>query len=266
MLILPRRRGESITIADDVTVTVIEVRGDKVRLGIVCPPGIAVHRQEVWAAIHPTPELPGVAEERAWLACTSPQEMLTLLLGKVSDRKLRLVACACCRSVWQAMPEDCRRVVELAERAEDDPSALPKVEAIWDRMQRTSAFPPVGSRDGAAYAAARYASTSDGRAAVLAVQSLDALPDASARQCGLLRDVFGPRPFRPISVEACWLTSDVVGIARAAYEDREFDLLPILADALQEAGCAEPAILAHCRESGDHVRGCWVVDLLTGRE
>ena len=49
-------------------------------------------------------------------------------------------------------------------------------------------------------------------------------------------------------------------------EDREFGRLPVLADALEEAGCTTEAILSHCRQPGEHVRGCWVVDLLTGRE
>jgi hypothetical protein len=58
----------------------------------------------------------------------------------------------------------------------------------------------------------------------------------------------------------------VVTLAKSIYEDRAFDRLPILADALEESGCHDPDILAHCRQPGEHVRGCWVVDLLLGRE
>ena len=81
----------------------------------------------------------------------------------------------------------------------------------------------------------------------------------------LLRDIFG-NPFRPVSFDSHWRTSDVVGLARAIYEDRAFDRLPILADALMDAGCADEQVLAHCRGDGPHVRGCWVVDLVLGKE
>jgi hypothetical protein len=50
------------------------------------------------------------------------------------------------------------------------------------------------------------------------------------------------------------------------YEERDFAGMPILADALEEAGCNNADILAHCREPGVHVRGCWVVDLLLAKE
>ena len=65
--------------------------------------------------------------------------------------------------------------------------------------------------------------------------------------------------------ERSWLTSTVVGLADAIYADRAFDRLPILADALEEAGCDHPNVPAHCRGPGPHARGCWVVDLLLGK-
>jgi hypothetical protein len=63
-----------------------------------------------------------------------------------------------------------------------------------------------------------------------------------------------------------WNESTVTELAQAIYTDRAFDRLPILADALEEAGCTDAAILEHCRGPGPHVRGCWVVDLLLGKE
>jgi hypothetical protein len=84
-----------------------------------------------------------------------------------------------------------------------------------------------------------------------------------ARQCRLLRDVFG-NPFRPAVVEPGWLTGIVVGLARGILAERAFDRLPILADALEEAGCSEPEVLAHCRDDAPHVPGCWVIDTLLG--
>jgi hypothetical protein len=83
-------------------------------------------------------------------------------------------------------------------------------------------------------------------------------------QCALLRDIFG-NPFRPVSVDASWLAGPVITLADTIYTDRAFDRLPLLADALEEAGCTDADILAHCRGDGPHVRGCWVVDLILGK-
>jgi hypothetical protein len=83
-------------------------------------------------------------------------------------------------------------------------------------------------------------------------------------QAALLRDIFG-NPFRPVSPDPSWRTSDVLALAQGIYEERAFDRMPILADALQEAGCDNTDVLGHCRGPGPHVRGCWVVDLLLGR-
>jgi hypothetical protein len=62
-----------------------------------------------------------------------------------------------------------------------------------------------------------------------------------------------------------WNHATVPAIARHIYDDRAFYDLPILADALEDAGCTNPDILAHCRAGGEHVRGCWVVDLILGK-
>jgi hypothetical protein len=85
-----------------------------------------------------------------------------------------------------------------------------------------------------------------------------------AVQCTLLRCIFG-NPFRSVTLDPSWLTCTVTSLAQAIYTDRAFDRLPILADALEDAGCTDADILAHCRGGGEHVRGCWVVDLLLGK-
>ncbi|MBL8794381.1 MAG: hypothetical protein JNM56_10785 [Planctomycetia bacterium] len=74
-------------------------------------------------------------------------------------------------------------------------------------------------------------------------------------------DIFG-NPFQPVVLVRTWLTSTVVSLATGIYDDRAFDRLPILADALEDAGCDNQDLLKHCREPGEHVRGCWCVDLL----
>jgi hypothetical protein len=91
------------------------------------------------------------------------------------------------------------------------------------------------------------------------------MPDESSIHVAFVHDIFG-NPFRRVTLDPSWLTSDVVALARAAYEERAFDRLPILADALEDAGCTDAAILSHCRGPGPHVRGCWVVDLILGKE
>ena len=85
-----------------------------------------------------------------------------------------------------------------------------------------------------------------------------------AAHCGLVREVFG-NPFRLVTLDRAWLTSTVTALAQAIYDERAFDRLPILADALEDAGCGNQDILGHCRGPGPHVRGCWVVDLLLGK-
>jgi hypothetical protein len=70
----------------------------------------------------------------------------------------------------------------------------------------------------------------------------------------------------PITIDPRWQTSTVIDLARIIYDERAFDRMPILADALMDAGCDSEDILNHCRSDGPHVRGCWVVDLILGKE
>ena len=72
-------------------------------------------------------------------------------------------------------------------------------------------------------------------------------------------------PRRPVAIDSGWRTSTVLALARGMYESRDFGAMPILADALQDAGCDSDDILNHCRGPGPHVRGCWVVDLVLGK-
>jgi hypothetical protein len=86
-------------------------------------------------------------------------------------------------------------------------------------------------------------------------------------QSVLLRCVFGPLPFRSVPFDSSllvWNDGTVPKMARSIYDERAFDRLPILADALEDAGCTDRDILGHCRQPGEHVRGCWVVDLILG--
>lgn len=89
----------------------------------------------------------------------------------------------------------------------------------------------------------------------------------NVNQTSIFRDIFG-NPFRPATIETPWLVWNdrvVPQMAQAIYDERAFDRLPILADALEEAGCTDQSILNHCRSGIEHVRGCWVVDLCLGK-
>jgi hypothetical protein len=82
-------------------------------------------------------------------------------------------------------------------------------------------------------------------------------------QSFILRDIFA-NPFRLVTTDPSWVTPDVVQLAQAIYDERGFDTIAELADALQEAGCTNHDILRHGRQEGGHVRGCWLIDLILG--
>jgi hypothetical protein len=108
-------------------------------------------------------------------------------------------------------------------------------------------------------------------ARALAGHSEQALREEAARQAGLARDVLG-NPFRPVAFDPAWRSPTVVALAEAAYQERllpsgELDpqRLAVLADALEEAD-ADAVLLAHLRGPGPHVRGCFAIDAVLGRE
>jgi hypothetical protein len=80
-----------------------------------------------------------------------------------------------------------------------------------------------------------------------------------------MHEIFG-NPFRPVTLNPSWLTPTVKALAEQIYNDRAFDRMPILADALEEAGCTICEVLEHCRNGGEHVRGCWCIDKILGKE
>ena len=224
--------------------------------------------------------------EEEWLSCTDPTPMLRYLKERqTSERKLRLLACACCRQIWDLLPDPrSRQAVETAERYADGEAgpvelarARNKALAASDRGANRAAWAAYSAANvkasgplenvfaAASPALARLAleKVNTGRVAVW-----EAVQTASARdQVALVREVFG-NPFRPAVIKPRWLAwagGLVVQFAEGVYEDRAFDRMPVLGDALEEAGCNDEAVLRHCREGGEHVRGCWVLDLLLGK-
>jgi hypothetical protein len=241
--------------------------------------------------------------EAEWLASAEPKPMLEVVRGKVSERKLRLFALACCARIDALITDPrSRAALEFVERHVEVGVARRKGRATLDKAAHAAwkeAYGRIFTVRGAARASCLVVSTAaDAAAATLNVDSFLAasyassfstfavawgavaatggdssldLPDALKapeyqQQALLLRDIVG-NPFRHPVVDPAWLAPKgaMVKLARAFYEDRSLAELPILADALEEAGCTDVDILSHCRQPAEHVRGCWVLDLLLGK-
>lgn len=201
------------------------------------------------------------------LTCTDSRKMLKSLRGQTSGRKLRLFACACCQLLGDKIEsKGSRRAVEVAERFADG-LLSPKELALAGAAARAA-------RHTGRYHKARRASYActynNAQEAAERVAQYAAWAKLSyARQADLLRCLFGPHRFRPFTLDPTWLAwndGTIPKIAQAIYDERGFEDLPILADALEDAGCDNEDILAHCRGPGPHVKGCWVLDLLLGKE
>jgi hypothetical protein len=203
--------------------------------------------------------------EAEWLACRDPMPMLELPGTQRSPRKRRLFVVACCRRIAGVMTEAGKRAVIAAEDYADGLIDRYELHDAWVSV----GFPKAENRRYAA-AVARAASVSPGNdlaahGAASAVNASAKKRQERAAQADLLRDIFG-NPFRPVALDPAWLTSDVLALAKGIYDEKAFDRTPILADALQDAGCDNDEVLAHCRDAQQvHVRGCWVVDLVLGK-
>jgi hypothetical protein len=88
--------------------------------------------------------------------------------------------------------------------------------------------------------------------------------DELQAQANLLRDIFG-NPFHPVIIDPSWQSNNVLELARNIYQEKAFDGIPVLADALEESGCNGTQLLDHCRQPKSHVRGCWAIDLILGK-
>jgi hypothetical protein len=228
--------------------------------------------------------------EAKWLKDRFVASMLYCLrdCGMSSDRKLRLFAVACCRRVWHLLEDErSRKAVEVGERHADGLASAEELDrADRDAMRaldeistargydvrvvlRKAPFTfPRGAPAAIRWAcSAAWTATEEAERAAWTAEGV-ANGKELAANCDLLRCIFGnpfhPQPTLNPSILG-WNNGTMVKLARAIYDERAFDRLPILADALEDAGCDNAAILAHCRQPGEHVRGCWVVDLLLGK-
>jgi hypothetical protein len=205
--------------------------------------------------------------EVEWLASEDPLAMLSIRRQwsengirikdgpYFSDRQLRLFACACCRAVWGLLTDKrSRRAVEVAERFADGLAMESEFREMSGTTWTGCCSDPMGScRRTLEYSA-----------------SLGLTP---AAQAALLRDIVG-NPFRrglthwDVATAGFldWNGNVALRLATSIYADRAFDNLPILADALEDAGCTDEGILGHLRKLGPHALGCWALDLILGRE
>jgi hypothetical protein len=209
--------------------------------------------------------------EAEWLACADLTPMLEFLEGKACDRKLRLTLCGWSRLNWKWIPEASRRAVEAADLfadglASDVERRDADAKVWWDTAGIKNTFRLWQARltlseDVDLWPAVRSAASRN--------------PRCKSSQVALFRDIFGnpfrPPPAIPSSVLA-WNGATVRRLAEAVYEDRQLPggtldaaRLAILGDALLDAGCDNEALIQHCHEQGPHVRGCWAVDLILGK-
>jgi hypothetical protein len=215
--------------------------------------------------------------EKEWWACIDPAQMLGLLglasgaspqeprpaggaspaapTSTASDRELRLFACACCRDGrlfgWLGEAGNSRALL-VAEAFADGAADAGQLEA---------------SRAEAVHSGVVWACRAEARSAAESWADCKGLtrPRRAAR-AEVLREVFGPRS--PVLLDPgvlAWQAGLAVRLAEGLYEERAFERLPILADALEEAGCADDRVLSHLRGPGRHARGCWALDAVLGR-
>lgn len=207
--------------------------------------------------------------EAEWLACADPQPMLTVHWGKASDRKFRLFAVACCRRIWHLlMDERSRNAVEVAERYAD--SLVNDVDRLSALRAAYNATWELERDDWSDFPAIAVCHTIDpgmGVDAAAVAHYAAVTKDEPSVQAALVRDIFG-NPFRPLTIAPLilvWSDATIPKLAQLIYDERRFEDMLILADALMDAGCHDEEILTHCQGAGPHVRGCWVLDLLLGK-
>jgi hypothetical protein len=229
--------------------------------------------------------------EAEWLACTGSDDwqsftddMQACLKDRVSFRKLALFAFACCHHINPGLTDPRSvRALQVAERfvegsasEEEWQAAYGESKSVCYMFQEILLYEVSVLSPGEPSLAANLIDT----AVVLSnsdfkyVQQVcyiakhaQGLGDEGRErrwQAQVLCDILGEIEPSP-ELKSSWYTDAAISLARRMYDSRDFSPMPILADALEDAGCDNKTIMNHCRSGGPHVRGCWVVDLLTGR-
>ncbi len=222
--------------------------------------------------------------EKQWLKSGNAEAMNSFYAERYTERKARLLMLACCQRHPEHLQQPpIRAMVELLvahyadPRKPDKPLRGRNLQAPYRALERFASSTGTSPDRGVAFgmvAAAEPVSTmerldEDFEYLVFSCLhdiafAVDAAPrkKESKLQAALMREVLG-NPFRPVTCEPAWLTDNVVLLAGQIYETEDFSLMPILADALQDAGCEHAEVLTHCRDAKQvHVRGCWLLDMI----
>jgi hypothetical protein len=219
--------------------------------------------------------------EQEWLECEHPFPMIKECrqVIRLHPRKSRLFAVACCHRIWHLIEDErSRAAVEVAalfaegladqdQLKEAEEAARAAFSHAWSTKGEVGSYAEGAAQD-AAYSSVWIVVESVCNMAFVAAGDGPKPGPEHTAQCKLLRCIFA-NPFRPVLVDTAWLAWNdrtVPKIAQAIYDERAFDRMPILADALEDAGCTDAEILTHCRGEGPHARGCWVVDLILGKQ
>jgi hypothetical protein len=216
--------------------------------------------------------------EEEWLNAPRFEQLYSAALraSNWSFRKETLFSVACCLRVLAAYPDEraTELLLDFEHRALSSPSqpdyddALSKhVIAYYDGEQSilNDHFAGALGQTARGYIleVAECCAGAMARGNSILPTGTDFDPDEQRAQAVLIRDIVG-NPFRPVTFNPAWRTDTAVAVARQMYDSRDFGAMPILADALQDAGCEDEQVLNHCREPGPHVRGCWVCDAVLG--
>jgi hypothetical protein len=220
--------------------------------------------------------------EEEWFTPGNLKKHEDFLHAQKRARKLRLFGIACCRELEPWIDEP--KLLEALVRAEQfaDKELSDSTIAKWRRKVNQLERERVKGRGNtwtpqmAVYRnvstvclESQYTGYSDNWRVLVyhgEIFGKDFVRRGPQRAHALLLDIFD-NPFRPVSFSSSWRTDTALSLAIQMYDSRDFGAMPILADALQDAGCEDPAILAHCRDTNQaHVRGCWVVDLVLGKQ
>ncbi len=219
------------------------------------------------------------------------QGWMTARRFSLSRRKGRLFSCACCRRIESLLPaEEYRQLLEAVEREAAGEADEAELERILTEAERLAVVLEAERRHlswgndqfeaaEAILVLARHYTLAETEAVLNRARRAPALSggdataafearlrEEEARQADLLREVIG-NPFRPVQIERDileWDSRQVIRLAAGIDTERAFERMPILGDALEDAGCTNEEVLRHCRQGGGHVRGCWVLDVALG--
>jgi hypothetical protein len=208
--------------------------------------------------------------ESLWLRSAQHMRLWQYLGKRLTRRKRLLFGCGCARQTWHLLKKETnRRAVETSERYADGLATRKEMIQAWRALDWEPAAYcewPITTVSGSV----GYRAPDEDEVRDKHLERFPGQRNERARErdwCAVLRDLFG-NPFRPVRLDPAWLaweSGTVPRLAQAIYDGHRFADMPFLGDALEEAGCADEQVLAHCRDKAPHYRGCWVVDLLLGR-